>query len=62
MTNNRVVITGIGLVSPVGLNAKTTWDNLLSGESGIDHIKSFDTEGLATTIAAEVDGFDPAVG
>ncbi len=59
MTNNRVVITGIGLVSPVGLNAKTTWDNLISGKSGIDHIKSFDTDGLATTIAAEVDGFDP---
>ena len=56
---SRVVITGIGIISPVGLNRATTWKNLLAGKSGIDHITSFDTEGFRTTIAAEVKGFDP---
>ena len=55
----RVVITGIGMVSPVGLNRTNTWKHLLAGESGIDHISSFDTDGLQTTFAAEVKGFDP---
>ena len=56
---SRVVITGIGIISPVGLDRATTWKNLLAGKSGIDHITSFDTEGFRTTIAAEVKGFDP---
>ena len=56
---SRVVITGIGIISPVGLNRATTWKNLLAGKSGIDRITSFDTEGFRTTIAAEVKGFDP---
>ena len=55
---NRVVVTGIGVVSPVGLNAKTTWESLLAGKSGIGPITTFDTEGFDTTIAAEVKGFD----
>ena len=55
----RVVITGIGMVSPVGLNRTNTWKHLLAGESGIDHISSFDTDGLQTTFAAVVKGFDP---
>jgi 3-oxoacyl-[acyl-carrier-protein] synthase II len=55
----RVVVTGIGLVSPVGLTREATWGNLLAGESGIDHISSFDPEELQTTIAGEVKGFDP---
>ena len=54
----RVVVTGIGIISPVGLNAKTTWENLLAGKSGIDQITTFDTDGFDTTIAAEVKGFD----
>jgi len=57
--HNRVVVTGIGMVSPVGLDRETTWANLRAGKSGIDHIKSFDTEGFQTTIAAEAIGFDP---
>ncbi len=57
--SNRVVVTGLGVVSPVGLNKKTTWKSLLVGKSGIDTIKAFDPEGLETTIAGEVDGFDP---
>ena len=54
----RVVVTGIGLVSPVGLTRETTWGSLLAGESGIDRISSFDAEELETTIAGEVKGFD----
>ena len=57
--HNRVVVTGIGMVSPVGLDRETSWASLLSGKSGIDQIKSFDTEGFQTTIAAEVTDFDP---
>ncbi|MCH9009703.1 MAG: beta-ketoacyl-ACP synthase II [Chloroflexi bacterium] len=56
---SRIVITGIGIISPGGLNRATTWKNLLAGKSGIGHITSFDTEGFRTTIAAEVKGFDP---
>ena len=54
----RVVVTGIGMVSPVGLTRETTWKSLLNGVSGIDHISSFDPEELETTIAGEVKGFD----
>ena len=57
--NNRVVVTGIGTVSPLGLDRETTWRNLLAGKSGIDRITAFDAEGFETTIAAEVKGFDP---
>ena len=56
--DRRVVVTGIGIVSPVGLTRETTWRNLLDGKSGIDHISSFDAEELETTIAGEVIGFD----
>jgi 3-oxoacyl-[acyl-carrier-protein] synthase II len=57
--NNRVVITGIGIVSPVGLNAVSTWDSLINGRSGIDNITLFDASAHATKFAAEVKGFDP---
>ena len=56
---SRVVVTGIGVISPLGLDRKSTWKALLAGESGIDHITSFDTEGFQTNIAAEVKGFAP---
>ena len=56
---NRVVITGIGMISPVGLDRQATWNSLLAGKSGIDHITAFDAEGFETTFAAEVKGFDP---
>lgn len=56
---NRVVVTGIGIVSPLGLDRKSTWKALMAGESGIDRISSFDAEGYDTTIAAEVKGFEP---
>jgi 3-oxoacyl-[acyl-carrier-protein] synthase II len=54
----RVVVTGIGIVSPVGLTRDTTWTNLLAGTSGIGYISSFDAEEFETTIAGETDGFD----
>ena len=58
-TNDRVFVTGIGVVSPLGLDRNTTWENLLAGKSGIDRITAFDPEGFETKIAAEVKGFDP---
>ena len=57
---NRVVVTGIGIVSPLGLDRQSTWHSLVAGKSGVAPITSFDTEGYRTTIAAEVKGFDAA--
>lgn len=56
----RIVITGMGAVSPVGLSSRETFDNLVAGISGIDRIQQFDTASLLTQIAAEVKNFDPA--
>ncbi|NUP00807.1 MAG: beta-ketoacyl-ACP synthase II [Nonomuraea sp.] len=55
----RVVITGQGAITPVGLSVEEFWDSLLAGRSGVGPIQSFDTEGLPVTIAGEVKGFDP---
>ncbi len=55
----RVVVTGVGAVSPVGLTARETWDALLAGKSGIALISRFDTTEFPTRIAGEVKGFDP---
>lgn len=56
----RVVITGMGVVSPVGNDVESTWSNLLAGTSGADTIKAFEaTEDFATRIACEVKDFDP---
>ena len=57
--NRRVFVTGIGIVSPLGLDAQSTWTGLAEGQSGIDFITAFDTEGFDTRFAAEVKGFDP---
>jgi 3-oxoacyl-[acyl-carrier-protein] synthase II len=54
----RVVITGIGAVTPLGNDAPSTWRAAVAGESGIDWISAFDTDGLPVRIAAEVTGFD----
>lgn len=56
----RVVITGMGVVSPVGNDVATFWDNLVHGVSGIDFIKRFPVEDLQVKIAGEVKNFDPA--
>lgn len=57
----RVVITGIGSVSPNGIGKNTFWDNTCRGVSGIDRISSFDPEGLTCQIAGEVSDFDPSL-
>ena len=56
----RVVVTGVGAVTPVGLDAETTWANLLEGQSGIGRITLFDASNYPVNIAGEVKGFDPA--
>ena len=55
----RVVITGLGLVSAVGVGTEESWQAVLAGRSGIAPITRFDTNGFACTIAAEVKGFEP---
>ena len=57
--NRRVVITGMGVVSPLGLNVDALWKALLAGKSGVDYITLFDTTPLPVKFAAEVKGFDP---
>lgn len=57
--NHRVVVTGIGVISPVGLDFPTAWNNLISGRSGIQPITSFDTSNFEVRIAGEAHGFDP---
>ena len=57
--SNRVFVTGLGAITPVGLNITDTWDSLVSGTSGISNITSFDAENYKTKIAAEVTNFEP---
>ncbi|MDZ7332574.1 MAG: beta-ketoacyl-ACP synthase II [candidate division KSB1 bacterium] len=54
----RVVVTGIGLISPLGITIKDFWEALIAGKSGVDYIKRFDTSEFETKIAAEVKNFD----
>jgi 3-oxoacyl-[acyl-carrier-protein] synthase II len=61
-TDRRVVITGLGVVAPVGHQVDRFWNNLLAGECGIDRIASFDATAFDTQIAAEVKEFDPSPG
>ncbi len=58
MSKRRVVITGLGMVSPVGLTVKESWENILAGKSGIGPITHFDTTGFATTFGGSVKDFD----
>lgn len=55
----RVVITGLGAITPLGLSVAETWDGLLAGRSGIDTVRAFDTSDLRTTFAGQVKGFNP---
>ncbi len=56
----RVVVTGLGAVTPLGNDAPSTWQAALAGRSGIDWIRSFDASGFPVRVAAEVKDFDPA--
>ena len=57
--NRRVYVTGMGVSSPLGLKLESTWAGVSEGQSGIDFITAFDTEGFDTKFAAEVKGFEP---
>ena len=58
--NRRVVITGVGLVTPVGVGVESTWQGLIDGQSGIGEITRFDASSFPSRIAGEVKGFDAA--
>jgi 3-oxoacyl-[acyl-carrier-protein] synthase II len=58
MSSRRVVITGLGVLSPIGKDAASFWDALHKGQSGVRFIQSFDTSGLPIRIAGEIVGFD----
>ena len=58
MTARRAVVTGLGIVSPVGIGAEATWDGLVAGRSGIDTITLFDASEFDVDVAGEVKGFD----
>ena len=58
-SSRRVVVTGVGMVSPLGLTAAETWCGVAAGRSGIDYITGFDAEAFDTRFAAEVKGFVP---
>ncbi|HUJ86360.1 MAG TPA: beta-ketoacyl-ACP synthase II [Burkholderiales bacterium] len=60
MSRRRVVVTGLGIVSPVGVTVPEAWENVLAGKSGITRITRFDPARLASQIAGEVKGFDIA--
>jgi 3-oxoacyl-[acyl-carrier-protein] synthase II len=60
-SRQRVVITGMGAVSPLGLDVASTWQGLIKGKSGVSDITAFDTRDFPTKIAASVQGFDPTL-
>ena len=60
LTDRRVVVTGLGVVTPLGHDLETFWENLTSGQCGIDRITAFDAAAFDTQIAGEVKDFDPA--
>lgn len=60
MPRRRVVVTGLGLVTPLGNNVKDSWDGILAGKSGIAPIEHFDTTGFSTCFGGSIKGFDIA--
>ncbi len=58
MSRRRIVITGLGVISPVGIGVASAWDSILAGRSGIGPITRFDSTGFPSRIAGEVKGFD----
>jgi len=59
MSNRRVVVTGLGLITPVGLGVKESWTNIINGQSGIGRITKFDCSTFPSQVAGEVKNFDP---
>ena len=59
MSKRRVVVTGLGAITPVGNDVATTWQSLLEGRSGAGPITKFDSGPFAVKFACEVKGFDP---
>jgi beta-ketoacyl-acyl-carrier-protein synthase II len=55
----RVAVTGLGAVTPIGLDARSTWESAVAGRSGVDWIRAFDASEFAVRIAGEVKGFEP---
>ena len=55
--NRRVVITGVGLLTPIGIGVKETWESLCAGKSGVGAITRFDVSNYQTKIAAEIKDF-----
>jgi len=60
LSRRRVVVTGLGIVSPVGIGVPEAWNSILAGKSGITRITHFDSSAFTSQIAGEVKGFDPA--
>ncbi|MDH3518757.1 MAG: beta-ketoacyl-[acyl-carrier-protein] synthase II, partial [Acidimicrobiia bacterium] len=60
MTRRRVVVTGMGMVGPLGLSVDATWDAVLSGRSGVGEVSLFDASPFKTRIAAEARDYDPS--
>jgi 3-oxoacyl-[acyl-carrier-protein] synthase II len=61
MSNRRVVVTGLGVVSPIGIDLKSFWENLVNGKSGIRPITQFDSATFDCRIAGEIQGFNPSL-
>src|SRR5258707_4882590 len=59
MSKRRVVVTGLGMISPLGIGNEPTWEGLIAGRSGIGPITKFNTAQYAARIAGEVRGFEP---
>jgi len=59
MSRRRVVVTGMGLISPLGNDLATSWEGIVNGRSGIGQIERFDASAYSTRIAGEIRGFDP---
>jgi 3-oxoacyl-[acyl-carrier-protein] synthase II len=60
VTKRRVVVTGLGMVSPVGLNVESTWKAILNGQSGVTKIDQFDASDISCQICSSVKGFNSA--
>jgi 3-oxoacyl-[acyl-carrier-protein] synthase II len=60
MTRRRIVVTGLGAVSPLGNTVSDSWNQLIAGQSGIDHVTRFDASGMSVRFAGEVKGFNIA--